>query len=566
MVRHSLILFFILVSIAPRCYPQNINNDDNLREIVSQYGQAEVFIPYTSNENIDLLTRNTSVYSVRNKNIYISLSPISVDWFIQQKFNYTILKNNDVKGIVTALNLDQAMEWETYPTYSQYDAIMQKFLADYPSLCHLDTIGTSIRGRQVFALKISDNPGIDETEPEVFYSSTMHGDETGGFVLMLRLADYLLKNYSTDERVRNIVNNLEVWINPNANPDGTYGTGNTISYPTRDNANGVDLNRNFPDPFQPGEIQQKENIDMMKFLRDRRFVLSANFHAGSEVVNYPWDRWLSKLHADNSWFETISRAYADTVHNYSVESYMNYMDNGVTRGAEWYVIYGGRQDYVTWELQGREVTIELDYTKQTPAAQLELLWQYNYRSLLGYIENALYGIHGLVKNSVTDAPVAAKIYIAGYDKDSSQVYSDTLSGRFVRMLEPGLWDLIFKATGYTNDTVKSISVIQGQETEIVVNMVQEVNSVDKTCPDNLFLYPNPSATEIRVVLPSGILGDVNMRIINQSGMIVSEHQTEVIYGSPVIIDVRCLAAGVYIVLFTNTYASISYWSRFIVIK
>ena len=69
---------------------------------------------------------------------------------------------------------------------------------NYPSLCRLDTIGTSINGKLVLALKISDNPAEDETEPEVFYSSTMHGDETGGYVLMLRLADYLLKNYNSD--------------------------------------------------------------------------------------------------------------------------------------------------------------------------------------------------------------------------------------------------------------------------------------------------------------------------------------------------------------------------------
>ena len=97
----------------------------------------------------------------------------------------------------------------------------------YPTLCHLDTIGTSINGKLVLALKISDNADLNEDEPEVFYTSTMHGDETGGFILMLRLADYLLKNYNLDTRVKNLVDNLEIWINPLANPDGTYRTGNT---------------------------------------------------------------------------------------------------------------------------------------------------------------------------------------------------------------------------------------------------------------------------------------------------------------------------------------------------
>src|SRR5665647_520831 len=128
---------------------------------------------------------------------------------------------------------------------------MRSFSTLYPSLCHLDTIGKSINGRYVFALKISDNAGTNEDEPEVFYSSTIHGDELAGFVLMLRLADYLLKNYNLNSRVKNMVDNLEIWINPLANPDGTYTSGNTITSPTRDNANGYDLNRNFLDPLDP---------------------------------------------------------------------------------------------------------------------------------------------------------------------------------------------------------------------------------------------------------------------------------------------------------------------------
>ena len=148
-------------------------------------------------------------------------------------------------------------------------------------------------------------------------------------------------------RVKNLVDNLEIWINPLANPDGTYRSGNTISSPTRYNANGVDLNRNFPDPLTPNTMSAERNYDMMKFMRKHRFVISANFHSGAEVVNYPWDRWFSKYHADDSWFYSISRAYADTVHIYSGPAYMNDLDNGVTSGAVWYMVYGGRQDFVT---------------------------------------------------------------------------------------------------------------------------------------------------------------------------------------------------------------------------
>ncbi len=306
MVRRILISLLVFAFFAPFCRPQNISNDDRLYEMISKYGQVEVTVALQDSKYLDLLTRNVSILNIRDKVLEISLSPLTIDWFIAQKINYSIVDRSETKGVVSATNLNQAMEWETYPTYTQYDSIMQVFLSQYPSLCRLDTIGTSINGRLVFALKISDNPGLDEDEPEVFYTSSMHGDETGGFVLMLRLADYLLKNYNKDTRVRNMVDNLQIWINPLANPDGTYTTGNAITSPVRYNANGVDLNRNFPDPFLPHEVQEKENKDMIKFMRKHKFVISANFHSGEEVVNYPWDRWLTKYHADNDWFYSIS--------------------------------------------------------------------------------------------------------------------------------------------------------------------------------------------------------------------------------------------------------------------
>jgi hypothetical protein len=304
---------------------------------------------------------------------------------------------------------------------------------------------------------------------------------------------------------------------------------------------------------------------MMKFLRKHKFVISANFHSGSEVVNYPWDRWLSKIHADDSWFNNISRAYADTVHVYSGPAYMSDQVNGVTRGALWYVIYGGRQDFVTSELQGREVTIELDYQYITPEAQLTLLWQNNWRSLLGYFENALYGIHGLVRNANTLAPVPAKVFITGHDKDSSQVYSDTLTGNFVRMLSPGSWNLTFSAVGYNDQTISNITVVSGQKTELPpVNMVPKVNQVENPITEQPILYPNPARTEIKAILPAGISGNIVVNIINQSGMLIVTYNANVIQGIPLPIDISFLTDGIYSLVFRNSKTA--YHSRFIVFK
>ncbi len=566
MRRSFLILSVVLLVLMQRSKAQENGDDLRLRQIVREYGQAEVAVPFSGSVALDKLTKRVSILSVKEKTVFISLSPLTVEWFILQKYSYSVLEKNAAKGILSAESVAAAMEWDKYPTHTQYDSIMQSFNTLYPTICDLDTIGTSVNGKLILALKISDNPDNDEDEPEVFYSSTIHGDETGGYILMLRLADYLLKNYNSNARIKNMVNNLEIWINPLANPDGTYRTGNTISSPTRYNANGADLNRNFPDPLDLSIVPVKENIDMIAFLRKHKFVISANFHSGAEVVNYPWDRYLSKLHADDSWFFNISRAYADTVHLYSSPYYMNFMNNGITRGAVWYRIEGGRQDFITSELQGREVTIELDDNFVTPAAQLSLLWQNNYRSLLAYIGNALYGIHGIVTNVTNSAPVEARVFIAGYDKDSSHVYSNAVNGSFYRYLSPGSWNLTFSAPGYTAQTVSNVLVVSGQRTDITVSMTPATNSIDTTNPEVPVLYPNPASYEIRAVIPDILLGDIDVRIFNMSGMKLSEYQTTTFKGIPVIIDLNGLAAGSYHVVFTNSNTRASSHGKFVVIK
>ena len=567
MGRKLLILMVLTCLSGPGCFSQVISPDENLRRIVSQTGQVEVAIPYTDIKSLEVLTTNASILSVKDKVVYISLSTLTVEWFISQKYDYRMIENVSAKSIISAVNVTQASQWDSYPTYSQYDSIMISFAQLYPSICRLDTIGTSVNGKLVLALKISDNVGTEEDQPKVFFTSTMHGDETGGFVLMLHLADYLLKNYSSDNRVKNIVDNLEIWINPLANPDGTYRNGNTISSPVRYNANGYDLNRNFPDPITPNTIKQKETLDMIKFMRKHKFSLSANFHSGSEVVNYPWDRWLSKIHADDSWFNTISRSYADTVHVYSGPAYMNMLDNGVTRGALWYVVYGGRQDFMTWELHGREVTIELDDQFVTPAAQLPLLWHYNYLSLLGYLENALYGIHGLVRNINTQAPVPAKVFISGHDKDSSEVYSDTLTGSFVRFLPTGSWNLTFSAGGYRDTTINNVNVVSGQRTDLKVDMSLLTSKIENiTSQSPVILYPNPAKNIISALLPDIISGKINIRIISQTGILVSDYNSDNVSGIPLNIDINSLAAGTYTAIFSGFGQRRYYLGRFVVIK
>ncbi|MGB5137144.1 MAG: M14 family zinc carboxypeptidase, partial [Candidatus Zixiibacteriota bacterium] len=262
-------------------------------------------------------------------------------------------------------------------------------------------------------------------------------------------------------RIQTMVNNMEIYINPLANPDGTYHAGNTtVSGAWRGNANGIDLNRNYPDfqdgPHPDGNSYTIETNAMIAFAQSHNFIISANFHGGAEVFNYPWDTYAA-LHADDAWYQSIGHQYADTCQvNASPSAYMNTFNDGITNGFAWYEVEGGRQDFMNYWHGCREVTIELSDTKLLSGAQLPAHWVYNRLSLLRYLEQSLYGIKGVVTDAQTSFPVGAIVSVLSHDHDSSEVRCDPNLGNYHRMIAPGNWSLRFSAPGYVSQTVSNI--------------------------------------------------------------------------------------------------------------
>ncbi|RKX24435.1 MAG: hypothetical protein DRP47_11375, partial [Candidatus Zixiibacteriota bacterium] len=314
-----------------------------------------------SRDELQKLTRVISIDNVRDGEVWAYANDSEMAEFEQLGYDWTELPHpGTLYKPKCSSNLKAIQSWDVYPTYSGYVAMMYQFETDYPNLCQIVDIGSSVNGRALLYARISDNVDIEEDEPEVMYTATMHADETTGYALMLRMIDSLLSAYGTDPEITDMVDNMEIWINPLANPDGCYDGGDpdVISNPTRYNANGVDLNRNYPDPedgqHPDGHSWQPETVVMMDFAVAHSMAISTNYHGGAEVVNYPWDTWV-KRHADDSWYIDISRAYADSVHNHSPSTYMDDLNNGITNGYDWYTIAGGRQDYMNYWHGCREV-------------------------------------------------------------------------------------------------------------------------------------------------------------------------------------------------------------------
>ncbi|MBP7542988.1 MAG: carboxypeptidase regulatory-like domain-containing protein, partial [Ignavibacteriaceae bacterium] len=360
--------------------------------------------------------------------------------------------------------------WDVYPSYETYVQMLNDLAADYPNLCRVVDAGTTTQGRKILFVVISDNVNVTEPEPRFMHSSSMHGDETAAFVNMIRLADHLLSNYNVDPLITKLVNGLEIWINPAANPDGTYRSGNaTVTGARRGNANNVDINRNFPDPVQgqhpDGYAWQPETIAMMNLGNSTYFNMSANYHGGAEVVNYPWDS-RSARHADDNWWQQVSRRYADTVHFYcNNNGYLSEFNNGITNGWDWYSVYGGRQDWFTYFKFGREVTIELSNTKLISASYIPTIWNYNRAAWLNLMNELLSGVGGVVK-SPEGVPVKVKVTVLSHDHTNAEVFSDSISGAYTRMIFPGTYDLTFTAAGYDPVTVNGVVVSSGVKTPL----------------------------------------------------------------------------------------------------
>lgn len=395
-------------------------------------------------------------------------------------------------------------EWDKYPTYEAYESMMNEFAETYSDNCSLIELGTLESGRKILVARIND--GNPDGKPKFFYSSTIHGDETTGFVMMLRLIDHLLARRDLPE-VDNVINNIDLFICPNANPDGTYHGGNhTVRGATRSNAKGIDMNRNYPDalsgPHPDNKDYAMETEWLMRLAEDYQFTMAAHFHGGAEVVNYPWDHTRTR-HADDTWWRMISRQYADLVHEKNPD-YMTDEDNGVTNGADWYVISGSRQDYMNYYQACRELTLECSATKCPPASELPEYWDYNYNSIFALMNQALCGIHGTVKDAKTQQAVEAEIEILNYDDDYSVVKSQMPLGDFHRPIGEGIYNLEIRADGYA-----PMQMLASVEDGVALNLDVELEEIVKSdstesaatyTADLLRFYPNPARDVLYVGL------------------------------------------------------------------
>ncbi|MGQ9673872.1 MAG: M14 family metallopeptidase [Candidatus Aminicenantales bacterium] len=198
-----------------------------------------------------------------------------------------------------------------YHSYKELETDLKALQTRYPQLARVFTLGKSLEGRNIYALKISDNVSLDEEETEVLFLGCHHAREWISVEVPYLLGKHLVEKYAEEAEVRRLVNSNEIWIVPLVNPDGLEYSIHYYRYWRKnrrlnvDGSYGVDLNRNYgyfwgyddqgssPEPgsavyrgsapFSEPETQAIRNFFLSKNIR-----ALVSYHSYSQIILYPW--------------------------------------------------------------------------------------------------------------------------------------------------------------------------------------------------------------------------------------------------------------------------------------
>ncbi len=298
-------------------------------------------------------------------------------YIIVQFSDFPKLQENNIPYILETFNFFPFRQTQsTAPggvngAYHSYGELEQDLFAleeSFPDLARISVLGLTHEGRNIYALKISDNVHSDEDEAEVLIIGCHHAREWISVEIPYLLGEYLVENYATDSQVRDLVDESEIWIIPLLNPDGLQYSIHFYRYwrkNRRDNGDGtfgVDLNRNYgyqwgydnegSSPFTssgiyrgPSAFSEPETQAIRDLFMLRNFSSLISYHSYSQVILYPWgftdqpapdDALLDQIAADMS---TQMQGVNGTVYGFFQSGESFYLTNGDT--TDWsYGVYG----------------------------------------------------------------------------------------------------------------------------------------------------------------------------------------------------------------------------------
>ncbi|MFK0254393.1 M14 family metallopeptidase [Streptomyces sp. NPDC090445] len=299
---------------APPPAPSTATQD----EAIAQY---EIQGPATPQERTALLRTGVSIDEVDARSVVVSADPLQARALRALGYTLTPLPGppDRTERGAKASPMDFPSADSRYHNHAEMSAEIDQRIAQYPSIMSKRVIGKSYQGRDIVAIKISDNVATDENEPEVLFTHHQHAREH----LTVEMALYLLKEfgagYGTDARVTGMVNSREIWIVPDLNPDGgeyDIATGSYRSWRKNRQPNagssyvGTDENRNWnykwgccggssgskgSETYRGAAAESSPEVKAVSnFVRSRivggkqQIKAAIDFHTYSELVLWPY--------------------------------------------------------------------------------------------------------------------------------------------------------------------------------------------------------------------------------------------------------------------------------------
>lgn len=312
-------------------------------------------------------------------------------------------------------------------------ALFDDIARDFEGTAETFSIGTSLEGREMHALKLSPDLTFEAVLPEVRIIGGIHGNECMGVQMVADIAVWLTAEYGANPFATRLLDEVEVVLVPSVNPDGYVG-----ERATRENANGVDLNRNLhfawvnagEAPFSEPETRAIRNLS-----DTQNFTLGLSYHTEAPYVNAPWN-YTPHHPPDEALFQAMGEAYAGS------SSY------NVVFGWDWFDIQGDVND---WSLG---VKGTFDWTLEL-MSDLDPQWDIHSAGVAGFLSFIFQRAEGVVTDGNTGEPLAARIEI---EPEGVPVFTDPERGDYHRVLLPGVYDITAVADGYISETQTGVIV------------------------------------------------------------------------------------------------------------
>ena len=261
-----------------------------------------------------------------------------------------------------SLNISaQILTYTNFRTPAQIDAAINTLHSTYPSLTRIDVIGNSLEGRPIKALKISNNPSVDDpAKGDVVFMSLIHAREWITAETLIYIADRMLAEYSTNAELKADIDASQIWIIPIANPDGHQHSHSTYRFWRKNRRNngdgtfGVDLNRNWgyqwglssgsssstaDDTYRgTSPFSEPSNQVIRNFVAGLdNFKTFVSYHSYSELYLRPWAYTTADPPGETT-LESIAQrniARIAAVHGHTYAETISYLASGETTDFMW---------------------------------------------------------------------------------------------------------------------------------------------------------------------------------------------------------------------------------------